>query len=148
MCKPAIGKENINIAVWCIIMYTKQLRKGEHTWCDSQQVHNSKVVPKVMSFVECQATETRRTKRKSHSGRSSTSRNWVHYGQLYIYIYIYTKRKRVQFKSKFQHTGTWFAVTSLHCRLCNRLAVFFRHSLLTAFSFPQEKILCALQKRY
>jgi len=64
-------------------MYTKQLREGEHTWCDSQQLHNSKVLPKVMSFVECQARETRRTKRNSHVPEDPAQvGNEYTYGQL------------------------------------------------------------------
>jgi hypothetical protein len=66
-------------------MYTKQLRKGEHTRCDSQQLHN-KVVPKVMSFVECRATETRRTKRNNHIPEDPAQVGIEYtYGQLYMY---------------------------------------------------------------
>jgi hypothetical protein len=69
-------------------MYIKQLRKGEHTWCDSQQLHNSKVVPKDMSFVECQATEKRRHKRNSHIPEDSAQVGIEYtYGQLYKYMY-------------------------------------------------------------
>lgn len=98
-----------------------------------------------MSFVECQATETHRTERSSHIPEDPAQVGMAYtYGQLYVC----TKCKTVQFKSKFQHTGTRFAVTSLQCRLRNRLAVFFRHSLLIVFSVPQGEILCAFQKCY
>jgi hypothetical protein len=67
-------------------MYTKQLRKGEQKWYVSQQLHNAKVVPKVMSFVECQAIETRRTKRNSHIPEDPAQVGTEYtYGQLYMY---------------------------------------------------------------
>jgi len=73
------------------------------------------------------------------------TRDWV-----YIWANIFT-RMCVPLKSKLQHTGPWTAAAwppQPPERLCYRLAVVFRHILLIALSFFDEKLRRLFPKWY
>jgi len=64
-----------------------------------------------------------------------------------MHNYTCTCTKGVQYKSHLHGTGTSSLKPWPPCCMCHCPAVFFRHSILIAFSFPQKKKIGALCKK-